>query len=69
MEVCFVAINTHVEALEEPIIPKPIPLVIPNIGVGTKVTLINTITHASEVLKIQDIILKDTPIAKNQDFN
>jgi hypothetical protein len=48
--------------LKEPIIPKPIPLIIPKIEVGVKVTLIDTITHASKVFKTLDILLKDTPI-------
>ncbi len=48
--------------MKEPIIPKPIPLIIPKIEVGVKVTLIDTITHASKVFKTLDILLKDTPI-------
>jgi hypothetical protein len=64
MRVHVVATNIQVETLEEPIIPKPIPLVIPNIGVSTKVTLIDIITHAFENFKTQNTILKDTPIAK-----
>jgi hypothetical protein len=47
--------------LEELVTPKPIPLVIPETRVGTWVTLINNVTHGSEVLKILDITLKDTP--------
>jgi hypothetical protein len=43
---------------------KTIPLVILEIGVGIKVTLINNITHASRVFKTPNTILKDTPTAK-----
>jgi hypothetical protein len=50
--------------LEEPVTPKPIPLVIPYIGIGTWVTLIDNVTHASEVFKTPDTTLKDTPITK-----
>ncbi len=52
--------------MEELVTPKPIPLVILEIRVGAKVTLIDNITHAFEVLKILDMILKDTPVAKGQ---
>jgi hypothetical protein len=48
--------------LEKLITPKLVPLAIPKIGVGVKVTLINTITHVYEVFKTPDIALKDTPI-------
>jgi len=48
--------------LEELIIPKPIPLVILEIGVGVEVTLIDIVTHTFEVFKTLDIILKDTLI-------
>jgi hypothetical protein len=43
-------------------------LVIPNIGVGTKVTLIDIVTHAFEVFKTLDTILKDTLITKKLGF-
>jgi len=55
-----------VEVLEELVTPKPIPLVILDIGVGVKVTLIDNITNAFEVFKILDMILKDTHVAKGQ---
>ncbi len=45
----IVVVSTQVEKLEELATLKPIPLAIPNIGVGAKVTQINTITHAFEV--------------------
>jgi hypothetical protein len=54
--------------LEELVTPKPIPLVIPNIGVGAKVTLIDTIIHASEVLKTPNIVLKDTFVLERPGF-
>ncbi len=43
VEVPIVTISTQVEGLEKPIIPKPIPLMILEIGVGAEVTLIDTI--------------------------
>jgi hypothetical protein len=58
----FVVFNTKVEVLEEPITPKLVPLVLPKIGVGVKVTLIDSVTHASKVFRTLDIVLKDTPI-------
>jgi len=48
--------------LEKLVTPKPIPLVILEIGVGIDITLIDNITHASEVFKTLDTVLKDTPI-------
>jgi hypothetical protein len=50
--------------LQEHVIPKPVPLIIPKIRVGVEVTLINTITHAFEVFKTLDIVLKDTHVVK-----
>jgi hypothetical protein len=50
--------------LEEPTTPRSIPLVIPKIKIGIKVTLINSITHASEVFSTIDIILKDTLVTE-----
>jgi hypothetical protein len=55
--------------LEELVTPKPIPLVIPKIGVGAEVTLIDIVTHVFEVFKTLNIVLKDTPIVKRPDFN
>jgi len=46
--------------LEEPTTPRSIPLVIPKIKIGVEVTLINSITHASEVFSTLDTILKHT---------
>ncbi len=46
-------INIQVEALKEPITPKPIPLVILEIGVGTKVILIDSITMPLKFLRLQ----------------
>jgi hypothetical protein len=54
--------------LEKHVIPKPIPLVLLNIGVGAKVTLIDSVTHAFEVLKTLDTILKDTLVLEKLDF-
>jgi hypothetical protein len=64
VEVFVVVVSTQVEALEEIVIPKPIPLVILDIGVGAKVTLIDNVTHAFEGFKTPNIVLKDTPIVK-----
>jgi hypothetical protein len=50
--------------LEEPITPKPIPLVMPKIRVGVELTLIDTVTHALEVFKTPDIVLNDTHVVE-----
>jgi hypothetical protein len=50
--------------LEEPIIPKPIPLSILEIVIRVKVILIDTITHAFEVFRTLDIVLKDTLVVE-----
>jgi hypothetical protein len=63
MEVLVVVVNILVETLEEFIVPKPIPLIIPEIGIGKEVTLIDTIAHAFEVFKTPNIILKDMFVA------
>jgi hypothetical protein len=34
MEIFIVVVDTQVEALEEPVTPKPIPFVIPKIVIG-----------------------------------
>jgi hypothetical protein len=62
MEVFVIVVNTKVEELEEYVIPKPIQLVIPKIGVGAKVTLIDIVTHASKVFRITNIVLKETHV-------
>jgi hypothetical protein len=54
--------------LEEHVAPKPIPLVIPKIGVSTWVTLIGNVTHAFEVLKTPNTTLKDRPIIEKLEF-
>ncbi len=68
MEVLAIVVSTHVEGLEKPIIPKSIPLIIPKIGVGVEVTLINIVTHASKVFKIPNTILKDTLVLERPKF-
>jgi len=68
VEVPIVVSNIHVEVLEEPIIPKPIPLTLPENGVGAEVTLIDSVTHAFEVLKTLDIVLKDAHIMERLDL-
>ncbi len=57
-------VSTQVKALEELIIPKSIPLVLPEIRIGIEVTLIDSLTHVSEVFSTLNLILKDTPITK-----
>ncbi len=57
-------VSTQVKALEELIIPKSIPLVLPKIRIGIEVTLIDSLTHVSEVFSTLNLILKDTPITK-----
>ncbi len=67
-EIFVVVISIQVEAMEEPITPKPIPLVIPKIRIGIKVTLIDNIAHAFKALKTLDKVLKDTPINEGSGF-
>jgi hypothetical protein len=62
VEIPIVVFSIHVEALEKPITPKLIPLVLPKIGVGVEVTLIDSIAHASKVSKTPNIVLKDTHV-------
>jgi hypothetical protein len=54
--------------LEEPTTPKPIPLVILEIKIRTNVTLINSITHAFEVFRTPNTILKDTHVIEISKF-
>jgi hypothetical protein len=54
--------------LEDHVTPKPIPLAIPKIGVGVEVILINIVTHAYEVFRTPNIILKDTPVVEKLRF-
>ncbi len=68
VEVLVVVVSIQVEELEKPITPKLVPLAIPKIGVGAQVTLINIVTHASEVFKTPNIILKNTPIVERLGF-
>jgi len=49
--------------LEKPVIPKPISLIILEIGEVVEVTWIDIVTHAYEVFKTPNI-LKDTPVAE-----
>jgi hypothetical protein len=60
--------SIQVEVLEEPITPKPIPLTLPKIGVGTKVTLIYSVIHASKVFRTLDTILKETHVMERLDL-
>jgi len=50
-KILVVVVNIQIKALEKHVTPRPIPLVILEIGVGVEVTLIDSITHASEVFK------------------
>jgi hypothetical protein len=51
VKVFVLVVNTQVEGLEEHVTFKPLPLIIPEIGVGVKVTLIDIITHAFKVFR------------------
>ncbi len=62
VEIFVVVISIQVEASEEPTIPKPIPLIILEIRIGTKVILIDSITHAFEVFRTLNMIFKDTHV-------
>jgi hypothetical protein len=64
VEVLVVVISTQVEKWEKHVIPKLVPLVIPKIGVGIKVTLIDIVTHASKVFRTPNIILKETHVVE-----
>jgi hypothetical protein len=48
VEIFVVVVSTKVEELEKHIIPKFVPLIILEIGVGSEVTLIDIVTHAFE---------------------
>jgi hypothetical protein len=54
--------------LEEPIILESIPLIIPEIVIRVKVIFIDTITHAFEVFRTLDIVLKDTLVVERPRF-
>jgi hypothetical protein len=62
VEVPIVVVSTQIKELEKHVTPKPIPLAIPKIGVGAKVTLISIVTHAFKVFKTPNTVLNDTPI-------
>ncbi len=64
VEVPIVVVNTQIEELEKHVTPKHVPLVIPKIGVGAKVTLINIVIHTSKVFMTLYIVLKDIPIVE-----
>ncbi len=66
--VVVVIVNTYVKGLKEHAIPEPIPLVILEIGVGVKVTLINTITHVSKVFKTLNIVLNNAHVVERPWF-
>jgi hypothetical protein len=51
VETLVVVVSTQVKELEELVFPKPIPLVIPEVGVGAELTLIGIVTHASKVFR------------------
>jgi len=68
MEVFVVVFNIQVETLEELVIPKLMPLVLPEIGVGIKVILIDNITHVFEAFRTPNTIVKDTLVTKRPKF-
>jgi hypothetical protein len=45
----LVIFSIQVEVLEKLVISKLVPLVLPKIGIGVEITLINNVTHAYEV--------------------
>ncbi len=55
-----VVFSIQVEVLEEFVTPKHVPLILLEIGIGTMVTLIGSVTHASKVFKTLNTILEDT---------
>jgi hypothetical protein len=63
VEIHVVIVSIQVQGLEEPITYKFIPLVIPKIGAGVKVTMIDLVTHASSFQDFEYSV-KDTTIAK-----
>jgi hypothetical protein len=67
VEVPIVVFSTQVKVLEEHVTPKPIPLILLEIGVGVVVTLINSVTHAFEVFRTLDTVLKDTHVIEIPD--
>jgi hypothetical protein len=69
MEVFVIVFNTQVKALEELVILKPIPLILPKIGVGTMIILIDSITHTSEVFRTPNIVLKDICYGETINFS
>jgi hypothetical protein len=66
--VLVVIVSTPVEELEKPITPKLVPLIIPKIGLGVEITLLDIITHASKVIRTPDIVLKDTHVVESPGF-
>ncbi len=64
MEILVVVVSIQVEISKELVTPKLEPLIILEIGVGVEVTLFDIITHAFEVFKTPNIILKDTLAAE-----
>jgi hypothetical protein len=67
MKTPIIVSSIQVEILGEHVTPKLVPLVLPNIRVGAKVTLINNVTHASKVFRSLDIVLKDTLVMERPD--
>jgi hypothetical protein len=59
-----VVVRTRVKGLEEYVTSKHVPEIIPEIGVGAKVILIDIVTHAFEVFRTPYIILKDKHVAE-----
>ncbi len=67
MKVPIVVFSIKVEVLEEFVTPKHVPLVLLEIGIGIVVTLIDNVTHASEIFKILNTILEDTHVMDRLD--
>ncbi len=54
--------------MKELVTPKPIPLVLLEIGIGVEMTLIDNIIHASKFFLTPYIVLKDTPVTERPNF-
>jgi hypothetical protein len=67
VKVPIVVFSIQVEVLEEFVTPKHVTLVLLEIGTCIMVTLIDSVTHASKVLKTLNTILEDTHVMDRLD--
>jgi hypothetical protein len=61
-EAPFIVVNVEVVDLQILVTPKSIPLAIPQIGVGVKVTMIDISLHAFEFFRTSEVVLKGTHV-------